>query len=94
MLADGLKMVPKLDVAVVNAALSGGPKLELKSKQANLVVAWVNRTLKSEGLSPITAKELLGPGTKPTPGCLDPCEGVSTDRLLGLIQQHLGGASA
>ncbi len=94
MLAAGLKFVPKLDVEAANAAVEGRQNLDLKSKQVNLVVAHVNQRLRSLGLKPIDPKELLGPGLKSTQaGCLDPCEGVATDRILSLIEQHFGGGA-
>lgn len=87
-------MVPKLDREAVNGAVEGNQNLNLKSKQVNLVVAHVNRSLQSQGFRPITAEELLGPGLQVTQaGCLDPCEGVATDRLLSLIQHHIGGGT-
>lgn len=94
LLATGLSAVPKLSPGDVRAAVTGGPSLELKSKQATLAVAKINVELRSRGLAPITAEELIGPGTKPTfSGCLDPCVGSTTEQLLGLIHNRVGGGT-
>lgn len=90
----GLSVVPKLNPGEVSAAVHGGPGFELKSKQATLAVAKINVELCSLGLTPITPEDLIGPGTRPThSGCLDPCEGTTTDKLLGLIQIRIGGGA-
>lgn len=94
LLAAGLQVVPKLNPGDVRAAVNGGPGLELKSKQATLAVAKINAELRSHGFAPITPEELIGPGTRPTQsGCLDPCEGGTTEKLLGLIEIHIGSGA-
>lgn len=94
LLAAGLSVVPKLSPSDVSAAVTGGPGLELTSKQATLAVAKINVELRSLGIVPITPEELIGPGTKPTfSGCLDPCVGSTTEQLLGLIHSRIGGGA-
>lgn len=94
-LRSALGQVPKLDSGEVSTALSGGEALKLTSKQTNVVVAHLNRFLRSKGLPLITAKELIRTDLKPTQnGCLDPCEGSTSDRLLGLVGSRFSAARA
>ncbi len=92
---EALAQVPKLNQEEVETALAGGEPLKLTSKQTNIVVSHLNRFLRSKGLAPITAKELIRKDLKPTQnGCLDPCEGSTSDRLMGLVGSRFKGVSA
>lgn len=92
-LASALRNVPKLTAVEREDCVSGNGELKLTSKQTNLVVAHLNRELKARGLAPITAKELIRQNLKATfSGCLDPCEGIGTDKLLGMLESRFRAA--